>query len=219
MTRRRALSLAFTALAAALLLTTGCNDKDDPQPPVPEYALPFPDTPDQVVANFRTVLTDLDVVAYRDEVLADEYAFILLDETVEEFALPDGIFDRDEELTIAQNMFSGQENAQGGVLTDIEVPLIQPQGAWTTADADPDFRAVPGGLVRAYNVLVYFNMRGDFRYEVRGQQFFCVIPDTQLFEGAMTPCYRLQGQRDGSAVGAHKATESSSWGGVKALFR
>ena len=38
-----------------------------------EYVLPFPDTPDQVMANFKTVLHATGPRVYRDEVLADEY--------------------------------------------------------------------------------------------------------------------------------------------------
>lgn len=210
--------LTFAALAAALTMTTGCNDKDDPTgPSAPEYALPFPDTPEQLMANFRTALTERDLAAYRDEVLADEYEFILQDATREDFGLPDNVLDRADELAIAEKMFTGQRNSLNQAISSIEVPTMQPQGVWTAVpETDLYFGDVPGALVCDFNILAYFNMQSYFRYEVRGLQRFYAVPDNRMYEGTLTPCYRLRGQIDGSMTG--KATEGQTWGGVKALF-
>ena len=82
------------------------------------------------------------------------------------------------------------------------------------------FGGIPGAQVRNYEILIYFNTLGDHRYEVRGEQLFYVEADTVMHDGAMTPRYRLAGQLDRSSVGRRsKATEGSTWGGVKALFR
>ncbi len=155
----------------------------------------------------------MDLEVYRDEVLAEAYDFVLQASTVEEFGLPDNVFDRDAELAIAADMFSGQLNRDGKVLTDIEIQVLQPEGAWLPVPVvDPYFGDIPGALFRNYSVLIYFNVQGDFRYEVQGNQLFYVSPDTVMFEGAMTPCYRLRGQLDQTGILPAKGTETTTWG-------
>lgn len=179
-------------------------------------SLPFPATPEQLVANFVTALTTRDLAAYRDEVLHPSYRFVLQVDTVEEFGLPDNLFEFADELSISERMFSGQPNSVGGILDDIEIPLLQPQGAWLEVPAsDPYFGGV-GALVRNYNVLMYFNMQGAFRYEVRGDCLVYILADTVEHDGVPTTRYRLLGQLDMTAT---KSTETVSWGDVKALFR
>ena len=100
-------------------------------------------------------------------------------------------------------MFSGQPNDAGRVIsTDIEIQVLQPQGAWLPVpEADPYFGDVPGALVRNYNMLIYFNMQGDFRYEVQGEQIFFVVarhrPGRRRHDAAATAC---AGRWTGSAV-------------------
>ncbi len=214
--------LLLAAVCGALLLTvSGCKDKEGPvEPPeVPENTLPFPDTPEQIMANFKTAYERMDINVYRDEVLADAYDFVLQMETVEEFQLPDNVFDRADELAIATKMFSGQPNASARVLTSIEIQALQPLGAWLAVpDDDPYFGAQPGAFFRTYYMLFYFNVQGDFRYEIRGNQIFYVVPDTVMHEGAMTPRYRLRGQVDQTSILGAKSTEGTTWGAVKALW-
>lgn len=209
-------------LALALFAIAGCSGDDDSQagPNAPAYRLPFPDTPDQLIANFQIALTTLDLAAYRDEILADRYEFILQGPTVQEFGLPDGVFDRVEELAIVQRMFTGQPNEAGKVLTAIEVQSLQPHGPWLEVpQADVYFRDLPGALVRNYDLVIYFHLQDDSRYEVRGQQLFYATPDVRLFEGAMTQCYRLRGQLDACTLSSRDQTEMMTWGAVKAHFR
>jgi len=214
-------SIILIVLVLAGLVASGCNDKDDPVvlPPTPEYTLPFPDTPDQLMENFETAYAGMDLAVYRDEVLAETYDFVLTAETVEEFALPDNVFDRDEELAIAQRMFSGQLNSDGRVLWDIQIQVLAPEGTWLPVPVvDPYFGSVPGALFRNYHLLFYFNMQGDFRYAVMGNQLFYVVPDTVMHEGVMTPRFRLRGQLDQTAIIGPKSTEAMTWGSVKALY-
>ena len=215
-------SIILIVLVLAGYVAIGCNDKDAPVvlPPAPEYTLPFPDTPDQLMENFETAYAGMDLAVYRDEVLAETYDFVLTAETVEEFELPDNVFDRDEELAIAQKMFSDQPNQNGVVVSNIQIQSLQPQGAWLAVpDTDPYFGNQPGVLLRSYDILCYFNAQGgDFRYEVRGNQLFYVVPDTVMHEGVMTPRYRLRGQLDQTGAIGPKSTESTTWGTVKALY-
>jgi hypothetical protein len=215
MTRR----LVIFVACALLLTVAACKDNDDPVAPhTPADTLPFPDTPDQLMANFKTAYAGMDLVPYRDEVLNPDYAFILQDATREEFGLPDNIFDHADEIRIAGKMFSGQPNSLGQVFSAIEVQSLHPQGAWlAVAEDDPYFGGV-GALVCDFNVLIYFNVRGDFRYEIRGDQLFYVVADTVLHDGVMTPRFSLRGQLDQTSIVPSKATEAMTWGTVKALF-
>jgi len=191
----------YCLLLLSLLLVAGggCIFSPDDNPPdilPPVDTLPFPDTPDKIIANFKTVYTDMDINLYRDEILSPDYTFVLLNETVEHFGLPDNLFEFEDEIRITGKMFSGQPNEAGRVLSDIEIQVLQPQGAWLPVpDNDPYFGGL-GAQVRNYNTLIYFNMQGEFRYEVQGNQLFYVAADTVMHDGALTPRYRLLGQLD-----------------------
>jgi hypothetical protein len=185
------------------------------------YTLPFPGTPDQIIQNFVTAYGAMDVDLYRDEILSPDYTFILQAETVEEFGLPDNLYEYTDEVAIAEHMFSGQPNLEGRVLTDIEIQVLQPQGTWFPVPAnDPYFGGFPGVHVRNYAVLIYFNCQGEFRYEVQGDQLFYVTSEEVMHNGYMTPRYWLLGQLDqtGAAPWA-LLTESTTWGAVKVIWR
>lgn len=208
--RNRSLSLSLLLLLLAMLAlaTGGCIFSPDDEggtdvdPPTP---LPFPSTPEQLMANFKTVYTDMDLVRYREEILSPDYVFVLQGETVEEFGLPDNIFEYEDELRIAGKMFGGEENSRQQVLTAIEMPTLQPQGAWLPVPAtDPYFGGV-GAVVCNYNLLSYFNMRGDFRFEVRGSTLFYAVATEEMHDGVLTPRYRLLGQVDATAMKAAPA--------------
>jgi hypothetical protein len=195
-------SRAYCLLLLSLLLVAagGCifspdNNGPEDNPPVVD-PLPFPDTPDKIMANFKTVYTAMDINRYRDEVLSPNYLFVLQNETVELFGLPDNLFGFEDEVRITGKMFSGQPNEVGKVLSEVEIQVLQPQGAWVAVpNNDPYF----GGLnaqVRNYNTLIFFNMQGQFRYEVQGNQLFYVAADTVMHDGVLTPRYRLLGQLD-----------------------
>jgi hypothetical protein len=192
-------------LMMLLLASGGCifspDDTGGDNPVEPPVGLPFPDTPDKLIANFKTVYSAMDINRYRDEILSPDYTFVLQAETVEEFQLSDNIYEYADEVAIADKMFSGQPNLQDRVLSAIEIQTLQPQGAWLPVPAnDPYFGGFPGARFRNYSLLFYFNMQGDFRYEVRGDQLFYVTADTVMHNGVMTPRYKLLGQLDQTAV-------------------
>jgi len=181
--------------------------------------LPFPDTPDQLIANFEAAYGDMDLDAYRDEVLADAYTFVLQPETVEAFALADSLLDRDDELVIAQRMFTGQPNLDDRVLASIQMVERQPLSPWEPVPADdPHFGALPATLRRRFSLTYIFATQGDFGYQVVGAQVFYVACDTVLHEGAMTPRYRLRGQLDQTVIQPVAGTDVETWGGVKAYW-
>jgi len=190
-------------LVMLLLASGGCifsPDDDGPGDDVGPAPLPFPDTPDKLMTNFKNVYGGMDLVNYRDVILNPNYTFVLQDATVEQFGLPDNLFEYEDEVRIVDKMFSGQANSLGQVVAAIEIQSLQPQGAWLPVpDNDAYFGGV-GALVRNYNTLIYFNISGDFRYEVRGDQLFYVVADTVMHDGVRTPHYTLLGQLDQTSI-------------------
>jgi len=183
--------------------------------------LPFADTPDRLVDNFLFTYQAMDIDLYRDDILSENYIFLLQAETVEEFELQDNIYEYDDELAIAQKMFSGQPDQNGVVLSTIEIQSLQPQGGWYDVPAnDPYFGGYPGARFRNYNILSYFNAQsGWFRYEVQGNVLFYVTSEEVMHDGVLTPQYRLLGQLDQTSFWLNgKATESTTWSDVKAMF-
>jgi hypothetical protein len=217
---RRYLFRGLSALVVGVaVLVGGCDQGDPPEQIEPSVGLPFPDTPDQLIDNFKTAYGGMDLEAYRDDVLSDQYTFVLQPETVEEFALADSLFDRDDELAIAETMFSGQPNAWDRVLTSIEMLELQPLSAWEAVPAnDPYFGSLPETQRRRFSLIFYFAIQGDFRYEVLGAQVFYVECDSVLHRGVMTPRYRLRGQIDQTVLRPGKGTDQATWGTVKALW-
>lgn len=198
-------NLSMLLLMMLLLASGGCifspddDGGDDPIDPPP--TLPFPDTPDKLIANFKTVYTAMDINLYRDEVLSPDYTFVLQASTVEEFGLSDNIYEFEDEVAIVEHMFSGVPNRDGKVLTDIEIQVLQPEGAWLAVPAnDPYYGGFPGAKFRNYTMLFYFNVQGDFRYEVQGNQLFYVTAEEEMHNGVMTPRYRLLGQIDQTSI-------------------
>ncbi len=184
-------------------------------------SLPFADTPDRLVDNFLFTYQAMDIDLYRDDILSENYIFLLQAETVEEFELQDNIYEYDDELAIAQKMFSGQPDQNGVVLSTIEIQSLQPQGGWYDVPAnDPYFGGYPGARFRNYNILSYFNAQsGWFRYEVQGNVLFYVTSEEVMHDGVLTPQYRLLGQLDQTSFWLNgKATESTTWSDVKAMF-
>jgi hypothetical protein len=196
--------LSLLLMMLLLLASGGCifsPDDDGGEDPIIEPSLPFPDTPDKLMANFRTVYTAMNITKYREEILSPDYTFVLQDATVEFFGLPDNIYEYADEIVIAEKMFSGQPNLNGKVLTDIEIQTLQPQGAWMPVAAnDPYFGGFPGAQFRNYTLLFYFNVQGSFRYEVQGNQLFYVTAEEIMHNGVMTPRYKLLGQFDQTSV-------------------
>jgi hypothetical protein len=192
--------LGLLMMLLLMLASGGCifspDDAGGPDPIV-EDPLPFPDDPDQLIANFKTVYSGMDHTRYRDEILSPDYTFVLQVETVEEFGLSSNIYEYADEVAISAKMFSGLPNLRGKVLTAIEMQVLQPEGAWLPVAAnDPYFGGFPGARVRNYSMLFYFNSQDAFRYEVRGNQMFYVTADTVMRNGVMTPRYKLLGQLD-----------------------
>ena len=209
--------LATLCVLAALI--PGCKSDDGPTgvPLTPE--LPVADTPDQLIANFAAVYAGLDLAIYRDDILADQYAFVLQPETVDAFDLPANRLDRDDELVIASHLFGGTPSRTGEALGGIVFESLQPQGAWQpVAENDPFFPGLPGALVRSYTLAISFGTVGDAIYTVAGDQLFYVVAQTVPRDGVPTTRYLLRGQVDLTTGELRKGVEPLTWGDVKAMW-
>lgn len=212
---------AVPCLGLVVLLTiaaAGCLFSPDPKthevPPLP--VAPFPDTPDQLMANFKTAYTGLAIADYRS-VLHPGYVFI--------FRLQDllpGASDRftcAEELAVAVKMFSGLpiERPWGMTLpaiSSIQFTTLNRAGPWTEVGLeDPDF---PNTNRALFEIQLTFSRADANTIIVTGLQEFYVSARDSLVDGVLKPFYQLRGQRDLS--GDSKGVEGDSWGAVKCLY-
>lgn len=194
----------MTMMAAAALLALGAagcifspdDGGDDRRPPPPP--VPFPDTPDQLIENFKAAYTEMDVAKYRD-VLHTDFRFLFTSEDIQRALFPTDPYNRDQELEIADNIFSGrpgQDHTGAQVLgiSQIQMPLFNPLGPWSqTGPTDPEF---PNSQRKLYQVEINFIKSDNSRISVRGQQEFYVVARDSVVNGVTRSFYQLRGQRD-----------------------
>ena len=97
----------------ALLLScgvsmAGCDSAFHTGPEVPLPPPPvkiYPDTADKLMENFKNAYRDMDYDKY-SEALHPNFRFLFKPEDA--VGIPSDVLDRDGELTIAYNMFSGE---------------------------------------------------------------------------------------------------------------
>ncbi len=70
---------------------------------------PFPDTKEQLLANFKTAYKDMDIDEYR-ECLSENSEFIFTAEDADQFEIPNGYFERAEDLDVMERTFSGNSH-------------------------------------------------------------------------------------------------------------
>jgi hypothetical protein len=214
MKRASVIGLVLAVLLA--LSASGCSDSpwSDPTPPPPP---PPPDTPDVLMTRFKAAYGGMKIDDYRT-VLASNYQFILRAADV-----PAGQSDRftfADELHIAENMFSGNavqkpDGTTAPGISSITVSVLTRSQPWAYVGAsDPDFPLTQHSL---YEIQISFARAGFNTIIVTGQQEFFVSWRDTVVNGVTKPFYQLRGQRDLS--NGTKATEMSSWGGVKSLYR
>jgi len=179
---------------------TGCIFSPDDDggggdiPPPPE--LPFPDSEDQLMANFKAVYERMDINLY-GQLLHTDYKFKYLPEDVENLNLPDAFHNRDDEVGIMTNIFSQQPvtNSRGelqAAITAVTVSVLDPQTVWEDS-TDPDF---PNSRRRLYSVNLEFTRQTDNTIIVQGQQEFFVTSRDSLHNGIPKQYWQLVGQID-----------------------
>ncbi len=183
-------------------------------------SLPFPDTPDQLMANFKTVYEAMDSDVYRDLIHPD-FMMILEPSTIQDFPEVGETLDFDEEMGIAGNMFSGApgHDPEGFItapVSSIAVPDLERLSVWEISPAnDP----IPNTRSALFQVRIEFNRTGDTTLRVTGQVKFYVTARDSLYQGEVRPYYQMVGQSDYTNDTFLKSNEDVCFGSAKALYR
>jgi hypothetical protein len=180
--------------------------------------LPFPDTPDQLMANFQTIYETMDVDAYL-EIMHPDFLTILQESTTEEFPDVGTTLDVTEESRIHERMFSGEAvtDPNGDFVPgvrNISFAVFRAQGAWAMS---PGSDIIPNAEWAPFDVYVWFDRGQEFStLRVDGTIKFYVTSRDSLHQGTTKKYYQMIGQVD---LTGFKAVETTNWGSVKALFR
>lgn len=211
----RGLALVLT-LVAVLLVAPACDD-DDPVAPPPPIG---PQNWQELMAGFVSAYEDLDIEGYRALVHPD-FRIHLSQATVDEFFLPAGTFSYDEEVLIAERMFSGQpfvrpdQSIVPGI-TRIAFEYFEPETAWEVAGPTDRF---PGDLCAQYRVEIRIEQGNFGLLTIRGIIEFAVRNEPVERGGTLHDRWQMVGQVDYTAVAAKRPVEDTSWGDLKALYR
>ncbi len=166
--------------------------------------LPFPGTPEQLMANFKTIYESMDIEGYRN-LLHPDYQTILKESTVQDFPSVGATLDYTEEVQIAENMFSGApgHDANGDLTSSISsITFTEPDQVtpWEPATAWPEYFDYdnPNYTIKSslFNVLFEFNRAGDTTLQVTGLIKFFIAEQDSLYQGAVRPYYQMIGQED-----------------------
>ncbi|HPF69621.1 MAG TPA: hypothetical protein PLQ13_03030 [Candidatus Krumholzibacteria bacterium] len=196
MNARRILMLLALAV---LVVPAGCifsPDNSNTNNTGPD-GLPFPNTPEKLMANFQTVYESMDIDGYR-EVIDPNFAIYLSQETINEFALPRDFFDYDEEVLITERMFSGNAitRPNGDIvpgITRIDFSYFQPEAAWAVSPAD---HRIPNALWAPYRVDITITQGTEGRLNIKGIIEFYLTSEQVEYQGRTQTKYKMIGQVD-----------------------
>ncbi|MFO7608800.1 MAG: hypothetical protein R6X35_06320 [Candidatus Krumholzibacteriia bacterium] len=212
-------ALAFSLLlVAALLVGAGCNDDDDPVVPPPPGGYT---TPEALMAAFVAVYEEQDIDAFR-LVVHPDFQLHLSQATVDEFALPGTTFAYDEEMLIAERMFSGLPHVRPDQsvvpgITRIEFAYFSAETAWVVAGPEDRF---PGAYCAQFRVDIGAEQGNEGLVGIQGIIEFALRNDPVQVNGTLRDRWRMVGQVDYTDPGgAKRPTEDTSWGELKALYR
>ena len=211
-------------MLAVLLAASGCSDEEkSPLTPgtednIPDSSLPFPDTPEQLMANFQKIYETRDVDEYQ-LILDPAFETILQQATIDEFPNVGAKLDVTEENRIHERMFSGNdlEDADGNFLPAVlhfsfsQFRVLVDWGE--SLPTDP----IPNTLSALYEVEILVDRGQSFStLIVKGQIRFYVTTAEGRLNGQPKTYYRLVGQLDLTNI--NKDVGEVAWGFLKALF-
>lgn len=207
-------------MLAALTVLVGCVHEDPFIPPAGTPGLPFPDTPDQLMQNFRTAYETMDITEIT-RLMDPTFVTILQQVTTTRFPAVGPTLDVLEETRIHERMFSKQSVVDPVGLT---VPGIQTINFQTFECVDtwaPSLWTdpIPNTTCARYDVTILFDRGGSFaEVKARGMIKFYVMQRDSVVAGVDRPYYRMVGQLD-LTQDSGKASQTTAWGTVKAFFR
>ena len=191
-------------LALVLLIApAGCifsPDEGGDGPP-PKEPLPWPETQEQLMANFVTAYEKMDIDYYR-EVIHQDFRIYLSQQTIDDFDTGD-YFDYDTEVQIARNMFSGNAITRdnGSIepgITGFQFTYLTQATSWEPTPADD---RIPNARRALYNLELYINRtEGAPRLRIGGgdggQIEFYLRNIPQESQGRMRDRWWMVGQVD-----------------------
>jgi hypothetical protein len=211
-------------LLGLMAVCGGCtDDAENPLQPgaggdIPDSDLPFPTTPDLLMANFQTIYENMDLGEY--QLILDPAFETLLDpDTANQYPALGATLDVDEEKRIHGRLFSGKDltDAEGGLLPanqHFTFSRFQKVVDWgESLSSDP----IPSTLSALYEVDILIDRGQNYStFKVDGQIRFYVKPAAGLVDGESRNYYRLVGQLDLTGYG--KDVEFFTWSTLKAMF-
>ena len=199
----------FLLLAAFTLLIApaGCifspdEDPADDKPPVPEE-LPFPGSPDVLMANFQTIYETMNYNEYR-KIMHPDYLTILQESTTEEFPDVGTTLDVNEELRIHERMLSGEAviDPKGDFVpgvANISFSTFRALDAWALSPPDD---IIPNAEWAPFDVVFMFDRGQEFStLQVVGTIKFYVTSRDSLHQGTAMQYYQMIGQVDLTNLG------------------
>jgi|GEM_PF-1720975 len=186
----------------------------------PYLNLPFPGSPDQLMANFQTVYESMDLHGYW-EMLDEKFLTLLQQSTTDEFPDLGATLDVNEEMRISERMFSGDAvtDPDGNLIPGVRAisfSVFRALDAWATSPSDD---VIPNAEWAPFEVQFLFDRGQNFStLKVDGIIKFYVTSRDSLHEGVVKDYYQMIGQWDLTNSG-FKSVEETNWGSVKALFR
>lgn len=185
---------------------------------------PFPDTPSQLMANFRRACDEMDVDEYRDA-LHESFVFVFVDGSP--VAPASGVYTREEDLASTTRMFGGEQGqdfdgeTRPGVL-EIQIVKFDRLTDWMDASLiGPDF---PGSCLAIFDVGInlFLDTPSHNTITIDSLQYFHVVSAAgDERNGRAGLRYYLVGQRDveiADPAPPFLSNEDMSWGAVKALY-
>ncbi len=210
---------------AVLLVVSGCSEEDEtpfypgPGDNFPDSSLPFPDTPEQLMANFQVIYETMDVDEYK-LILDPGFETHLQKGTQDTFPEVGSTFNVTQENRIHERMFQGQslQDPDGNFLpgiAGISFSKFRVLVDWgDSLPTDP----IPNTLSALYEVDVLIDRGQQFStLKVDGSIRFYVATAEGMLNGESKTYYRMIGQKDLTLD--LKGVENIAWGTLKASFR
>ena len=182
--------------------------------------LPFPGSPDVLMANFQTIYETMDIDEFR-KIMHPDYLTILQEDTIDEFPDVGTTLDVNEELRIHERMFSGDSvtDPNGDFVPGVEGISFSQFRALDSWAVSPGDDIIPNAEWAPFEVDFLFNRGQEFSsLRVQGWIKFYVTSRDSLHEDVLRQYYQMLGQVDLTSGGG-KVVENVLWGSAKAIYR
>jgi len=180
--------------------------------------MPFPGSPERLMANLRETYRIRDSADYR-RLMHPDFVTILQQETIDQFPDVGPTLDYDEERRIHERMFSGEDLTDP--VTGDPVPGvfniamgIDPLDDWQVSPPDDP---IPNTLFAPYEVSVLFQRLPNSYDKVEGIIRFYVASRDSFHEGENRDYFEMVGQLD--LTTGLQDFGYYTWGGLKAQYR